>query len=56
MIGGQVGKHSHVMISAMNCIYPPSVILILVSAVKVKRLLKRCLLKKNKDANDLSLT
>lgn len=42
---GQVGEHSHVMISTMNCIYPPLVILILVIAVKVKRLLKRCLLK-----------
>lgn len=53
---GQVGKHSHVMISTMNCIYPPLVILILVIAVKVKRLLKRCLLKKNNEDNDLSHT
>lgn len=53
---GQVGKHCHMMISMMNCIYPPLVILILVIAVKVKRLLKRCLLKKNRNANDLSLT
>ena len=53
---GQVGKHSHVMISAMNCIYPPLVILILVIAVKVKRLLKRCLLKKSNEDNDLSPT
>lgn len=53
---GQVGRHSYVMISTMNCIYPPSVILILVSAVKVKRLLIKLVLKKNKDANDLSHT
>ena len=53
---GQMGQHSFVMISTMNCIFPPLVILILVIAVKVKRLLKRCLLKKNRDANDLSLS
>lgn len=53
---GQVGEHSHVMISTMNCIYPPLVILILVSAVKVRRLLISGVLKKNIDANDLSHT
>ncbi len=53
---GQIGQHSFVMISTMNCIYPPLVILILVIAFKVRRLLIKGVLKKNIAANDLSPT
>lgn len=53
---GQRGGHSYLMTSTMNCIYPPLLIFILVISVLVRKLLISGVLKKNKDANDLSLT
>ena len=45
---GQMWKHSFVMISTMNCLYPPLVLLGLMLAVWLRRLLIKGVLKKKK--------
>lgn len=53
---GQMWMHGFVMISTMNCLYPPLVLLGLMSAVWLMRVLKNGLLKKNNEDNGRSLT
>lgn len=53
---GQMWGHSFVMILTMNCLYPPLVLLGLMSAVLLRRLLIKGVLKNNNGDNELSLT